>query len=132
MFHDLLGILATLAAFAVLLGGLMLYRRTGLPSPELLRKLLHVGMGAVVLTFPWVFRHSWPVLLMTGLFVALLLARRLGSKSRPPAGGPLGGPLGGLAGVLDGVGRQSLGDVYFAVSVGVLFVASRHAAVAGP
>lgn len=129
MLHDVFGILATLAAFALLVGGLMLYRRTALSSPELLRKLLHVGMGAVVLAFPWVFRNDWPVVLMTGLFVTLLVARRRRPKSRQPAAG---GPLGGLAGVLDGVGRQSLGDVYFAVSVGVLFVASRHGPVAGP
>src|SRR5438067_12938119 len=110
MLHDVLGILATLAAFAVLVGGLVLYRRTALPSPELLRKLLHVGMGAVVLTFPWVFRHAWPVLLMTGLFVALLLVRRLVRRARGPGagGGMSGGMSRGLAGLLGGVGRPRL------------------------
>ena len=44
-----------LLALGVLLGGLTLCRRWAAPHPELLRKLLHAGMGLVTLSFPWLF-----------------------------------------------------------------------------
>src|SRR5689334_13007684 len=109
---DLIGIAVTLAAFAVLLGLLVAYHRSGLADPELLRKLLHVGMGAVIISFPWLFHHAWPVLLLAGLFAAIFLSRKLFARRR---GGR--GPGSGLSGVLDGVGRTSYGELYYAVSV---------------
>jgi len=38
-----------LLTLGVLLGGLSIYRHLGTPHPELLRKLLHVGMGLMTL-----------------------------------------------------------------------------------
>jgi phytol kinase len=115
---DLFGIVVTLAAFAVLLGLLVAYHRSGHAHPELLRKLLHVGMGAVILSFPWLFRHAWPVLLLAGLFAAIFLSRKLFA-------GRSGRPASGLSGVLDGVGRTSYGELYYAVSVAALFLLAR-------
>ena len=34
--------------------------------PELLRKLLHVGLGLVTLSFPWLFARPWPVFVPLG------------------------------------------------------------------
>src|SRR3954471_13609045 len=115
---DLLGIAVTFAAFAVLLGLLVAYYRSGRAHPELLRKLLHVGMGAVILSFPWLFRHAWPVLLLAGLFAGIFLSRKLFARRRK-------GPASGLSGVLDGVGRTSYGELYYAVSVAALFLLAR-------
>ena len=50
------------AALGAMLAALSLYRRLGKPHPELLRKLLHVGMGLTTLLFPWLFADAWPVL----------------------------------------------------------------------
>src|SRR4051794_41987077 len=108
---DLLGIAVTLAAFAVLLGLLVTYYRSGRASPELLRKLLHVGMGAVILSFPWLFHRAWPVLLLSALFILIFLARKV--LARPALARARGVSSVGtsLAEVLDGVGRASYGEI---------------------
>ena len=72
MLNPGLGILAVLAVFAVLLGALSVYQRLVRPNPEWLRKLIHMGMGIVTLSFPWLFAKAWPVLLMSGFFAVLL------------------------------------------------------------
>jgi len=99
--------------FAVLMVGLRAYRHACSKDPELIRKLLHIGMGLVTLTFPWLFRASWPVLLLTVVFTLFLMALRL---SRP-----LQRLLGG---VIDGVSRDSMGELYFPLAVGLVFLLS--------
>ena len=56
-----LGMAIVLAALGSLLASLRLYQKWASPHAELLRKLLHVGMGLVSLSFPWLFDSSWPV-----------------------------------------------------------------------
>jgi phytol kinase len=98
----------------LILGGLMLalrrWQRTARPNPELVRKLLHIPMGMVTLTFPWLFESVWQVAVLGGLAIAWLMTLRL---YRPLAQG--------LGSVLGGVGRRSLGEVYFPLSVVILF-----------
>jgi Dolichol kinase len=98
----------------LILGGLMLALRrwqwTARPNPELVRKLLHIPMGMVTLTFPWLFESVWQVAVLGGLAIAWLMTLRL---YRPLAQG--------LGSVLGGVGRRSLGEVYFPLSVVILF-----------
>ena len=55
MTHPLLGMALVLLTLGALLAALTLYRRVGAPHPELLRKLLHVGMGLTTLLFPFLF-----------------------------------------------------------------------------
>ena len=83
------------------------------PHPELLRKLLHVGMGLVVLTFPWMFDRAWPVLLLTGLAAIALGAVKLLPALRD-----------GIGTVMTAVRRPSLGEVCFPIAVGLLFLLS--------
>lgn len=94
------------AAFAVLLGMAAWLRHRGM-SAEGTRKLMHVGMGLATLTFPWLFDEAWPVLVLTGGFVVIMLALRFIPK---------------LKGVVCGVSRVSWGEIYFPVAVGGLFV----------
>ncbi|MCE2942127.1 MAG: hypothetical protein ACK53A_03000 [Gemmatimonadota bacterium] len=94
------GLLAGLAAVA---------RRTRL-HPEVIRKLLHVGMGLVTLPLPWIFASAGPVFALTALSMAGLLA-----VARVPA---LRARLGG---VLGGVGRSSLGEFAFPLGVCLVF-----------
>ena len=59
-----LGVLIVPAALGGLLGILSIYRRLARPHPELVRKLLHVGMGCVTLSFPWLFDSPTPVVIL--------------------------------------------------------------------
>lgn len=103
-----------LAELGLLMGGLKLLERTGRVHPEVLRKLLHVAMGVTVLSFPWLFTQRWPVLVMAGLATMGLLVMHLVPALRLSVGT-----------VVSGVKRASLGDVYFPITVGVLWVLSR-------
>jgi phytol kinase len=105
-----LGIGLVLAALGGLLLGLRLYQRLAAPHPEWVRKLLHLGMGLVTLSFPWLFDAGWPVYLLAGASLAGLLAVRL-----------LQGLKDSLGQVIGGVGRFSLGELYFPLAVAVLF-----------
>jgi phytol kinase len=110
MMNPWLGMGLVLGALTVLMGALHAYGARCHPHPEVPRKLLHVGMGLVTLTFPWLFAATWPVWTLAGLSALLLGALKLPS--------PLQRRLGG---VLDGVARASLGDLYFPLSVAIVF-----------
>ena len=102
------------AVIVVALGGLMLGVRliqgTGKVDAELARKLVHMGMGAVCLALPWLFREMWPVWMLAGFAAVALTAVRF----VPALGARFGGVLGG-------VGRESWGEVYFPVGVAFVF-----------
>ena len=105
-----IGIALVLLALVGLMGMLRVYGRRRRPHPEVLRKLLHVGMGLVTLSFPWIFTETWPAWVLAAISVLLLAATK--------APNPLQRKLGG---VVDGVGRNSLGDIYFPISVALIF-----------
>jgi phytol kinase len=111
MIDPLAGIGIVLGVLAGLFATLALYRRVAAPHPELLRKMLHVGMGLVTLAFPWLFDRAWPVLVLGVLSVALLLTLRAVSPLRA-----------GLGQVVGGVSRFSLGEIYFPLAVAVLWL----------
>ncbi|PTY01467.1 hypothetical protein DB346_11990 [Verrucomicrobia bacterium LW23] len=76
---------------------------------ELTRKAAHVGTGLVCLTFPWLFAETWPVLAWSGATTAALLAIRwIPALQRVMGGGIY-------------VDRISLGEMYFPISIGVMF-----------
>ena len=106
-----------MALVMLIFGGLMtLLRRVQArwaPQPEILRKLLHVGMGLVALSFPWLFPECWPVSFLAGLSVLILLSLRWVPPLRRDYGQ-----------VIDGVARRSLGDIYFPIAVGIVFYLS--------
>jgi len=108
--HPLLGIAAVLVTLAVLMALLKVIEHWLQPPAELVRKLLHVGMGSVVLTFPWLFDRTWPVVLLAAIATAALAVVRLAPALRD-----------GVGTVLNRVQRPSLGEIYFAIAVGVLF-----------
>ena len=104
-----LAIALALAAFLVLFTALEGCARRGLMSPEATRKLLHTGSGLLTLSFPFVFHDFWPVLLLTSASAGLLAIVRFVPLFR-----------GRLAGVTTRVGRVSLGELYFPLSVALL------------
>lgn len=109
-FAPWVGMLIVTAACGLLLVGVSLWKRHSAPSPEATRKAVHVGMGTIALSLPWLFTLQWPVLaLCTGMGAAFLALQRYARRSL-------------LGAAMHDVNRQSLGDLYFAVSVGMLWV----------
>ena len=112
-----IGIGSFLGGFGVLLTGLRLLQlHLRLPA-EVARKLPHVTMGLAALSLPWLFDELWPVLLLAGLNLGLLLALRHPTLR------------GGPGQVLHGVSRRSLGDLAYPMAVAALFVLSSGEAV---
>lgn len=108
-----LGMLTVTLACGVLLAAVTLWKRRRQPPAELTRKAVHVGMGTIALSLPWLFTARWPVLaLCGGLGAAFLGLKRFGRRSD-------------LGSAMHDVNRQSLGDLYFAMSVAVLWVLAR-------
>jgi phytol kinase len=105
-----LGIALVLAALMSLMCAIRLLDRWARLPAELSRKLLHVSMGLVVLSFPWVFRAQWPVTLLTGIAANLLLTIRFVPLLRD-----------GLGTIVNRVTRPSLGEIYFPLAVGFVF-----------
>jgi phytol kinase len=87
-------------------------------SKELQRKCVHVGTGLFALSLPLIFAARWPVLVLIGLSLVVLLTLRL----RRFAGD-------GISSAVHGVARTSYGELFLAISVGFLFVRSAEAPV---
>jgi phytol kinase len=113
MAHPWLNMLLVGASFGALIIGLRTLRDARRVDPELLRKLLHIGMGLVSLSLPWLFAAAWPVLLLASLFALGLGICRTSVAWHRFAGG-----------VIDGIRCDSLGDLCFPIAVGILFLVS--------
>jgi phytol kinase len=107
-----LGISAVLATLGALTAILRLFQ--GRVSPELSRKCVHIGMGFVCLSFPWIFPESWPVLMLAVLSLIALATVRVIPFLKRRAGSILGG-----------VERQSWGEFYFPLAVAAVFLLAR-------
>lgn len=109
MLNPWLGITLVLAVLGSTIAALAVFKWQSNPHPEVLRKLLHVGMGFVTLTFPWVFSESWPVLLLAAIAMGIMFALKA-VKSLQQVGS-----------VVNSVARRSLGEIYFPLSVALVF-----------
>lgn len=88
-----------------------LHRASHRRDPEAIRKALHVIMGALTLSFPWLFLDLWPVLLLAACALAILSALRCNRRLRASLGR-----------VLFGVSRTSCGEIYFVLGTAAVFV----------
>ncbi len=113
-----LGLLAVATVFALLLGTLTLIQRLGRLQAELVRKLFHLGSGALALTLPWLFRDLWPVLLLGAASLLALMMLRVVPVLRTGPGQ-----------VLLGVPRSSSGEFWFVVGVVLVFAIARDSVV---
>ncbi len=77
-------------------------------DPEVGRKLVHISLGLYCLTFPWIFEAAWEVAATCALAAGLFLLARGALRSS-------------LGGGLHGVSRISFGELFFALSVALLF-----------
>ena len=109
--NPLLGIAVLVTALLVMLVGLRMLRARFDLHPELMRKMAHVGLGITTLSFPWLFRERWPVIVMGALATGTLLALRFIPRLRATLGG-----------AVHGVHRSSGGDLYFPIAATGLFL----------
>lgn len=109
-----IGLVLVLAASRSLLAVVCWQHRTDHLAPETARKVLHVGMGTILLACPWLFDRAWPVFALAAVFLGLLFARLLIQPLQRQ-----------VAGVIYGVDRRSRGEYYFPVSVAILFFLAR-------
>lgn len=110
----LLGILLTVILLLSLLAGARTLQVRANLSPEAARKVMHIGMGVMALSFPWVLQENWAVLVICVLTITVLLGLRRVKLLRQQVGG-----------VLHDVERRSGGDVYFLLAVAGLFLLAR-------
>lgn len=101
-------VLAILGALLAALGRLSRHWH-----PEAVRKTLHVSMGLVTLSFPWLFAQAWPVVVLACVSILAFLCLRI----HPVIGARLGPAI-------HGVTRASLGEMYFVLGTCVVFVLS--------
>jgi phytol kinase len=92
-------------------------RRIAMPA-ESQRKLVHLGLGLYCLAFPWIFSAPWQVAVLCALTLAVLITLRLSKQ-----------PSDGLGQALFSVGRNSYGDLLFALAVAIVFFRSGSAPV---
>ncbi|CAN5459900.1 hypothetical protein BH23ACI1_BH23ACI1_10400 [soil metagenome] len=109
-----LAIAACLGGFLLLFAVVQGCARFGLVAPEGTRKMLHAGSGALTLAFPFLFRSAWPVLLLTSATALLMAAIKFLPQLRARLGP-----------AVVGVQRSTLGELYFPLSVAVLFLLTR-------
>ena len=111
------GMAAVLGSLGLLFGGVRALPRRVVDA-ELSRKCVHMGMGVVCLSFPWLFRGPAPVWALSVAAVAALGAVRTVPVLRRLLGG-----------VLHGVERASWGELYFPLGVAAVFTLAEGRAV---
>jgi phytol kinase len=118
MVEPWIGIGIVLATGIAIMATLGAWKSNAPAHPELKRKLLHMGIGFLALSFPWLFDSAWPVLLVAGAGAAILLAAKFSNA--------IGRHLGSG---LWSVSRASWGEFYFLFAVAALFVVSEGKAL---
>jgi phytol kinase len=104
-----LGIVLILGALVALIGGLTLWRGYAQPHAEVTRKAVHIGMGLIALSIPWLFAEFWPIAVLAVIGTGGLLVLRM-KAFRDGAGAVLGS-----------VDRSWLGEVCFSAGIATLF-----------
>ncbi|MCY4224337.1 MAG: hypothetical protein OXF06_05815 [Bacteroidetes bacterium] len=109
-----LAMVLCLGMFAMLMGGLKLLEKKAHVHQEILRKGVHVGSGILALPLPWIFDEVWPVIIIGTLITSTLIAARTVPSLRRTVGTVMGG-----------VQRNTIGEIYFVISVVILFLISQ-------
>lgn len=94
---------------------LRLWQRRAQPDAELVRKLLHIGMGVFALSFPLLFTTVWQAAVLCVLSLGMLVALQRVTWLRQRFGTVLGE-----------VRRCSQGELYFVLGLTTLFCLARH------
>lgn len=97
-----------------LMGTIRIIQKRYAPHPEWCRKLMHIGSGIVALSIPWLFQSLWPVLLVCATSIAGLVAIKHLRYLKQNIGRVVGD-----------VKRKSSGDIYFPLTIAILFLLSK-------
>jgi phytol kinase len=109
------GIVITIGSLAALLVGCKRFSHKYSLSPELSRKTVHIGMGLICSIFPLLFHSGWPVYFLAVSAVASLIILRSVPFLKHNVGSPL-----------HGVDRDSFGEIYFPVSIALIWFVSHE------
>lgn len=109
------GMTTVALVFGAMLTGLRLIQYRFNPDPELIRKLMHLGMGVFTLGIPYLLSENWAAFLLCGAMLTILIAIRTIGLLRL-----------GFGSVLGCVSRISYGEIYFAVAIMALFYLARN------
>ena len=107
--HPALSILVTLTCLGVIILLAAWGVKTGKISGELARKIVHVGMGLICMSFPWLFQSVLAVQLLAAFAIITLFAIRVTKLRRT------------LGTALFSVERLSIGELLFPLAVAWLF-----------
>jgi phytol kinase len=107
-----LGILLVLGLLVGSLQILTIVQTRSKLNPELIRKGLHITMGMATLSFPFLFRQVWPVILLAVISILMLGALRILPDPVP------------WKNVLCKTDRPSCGEFCFPIAVALLFFLS--------
>jgi len=107
--HPALATLITLTSLAVIIALSAWGVQKGKISGELARKSVHVGMGIICMTFPWLFDSVLAVQILAAIAIATLLLVRVTQLKKS------------LGAALFSVKRISIGELLFPLAVAWLF-----------
>lgn len=107
---------AVLTALAGMLAGAGLLTRRGTLSPEEARKTVHLSLGLLSMSFPWIFDAVWPVWVLAAASMLGLAGIRVLRPSHAPE-----------RSALHGVSRESYGEFCFPLAVALVFHISADA-----
>ena len=96
--------------FLSTLGGISHLRDRLQWHPEITRKIIHLSLGGVCLSFPWIFTQFLDVLILCSLCLSTMFIIRFTDHFKKQLGDGI-----------YGISRQSLGEIYFTVSVALCF-----------
>jgi len=99
-------VMAALVSVIHLLSGL---RKDDGSNSESIRKTLHIFMGTLTLSFPWIFQAPWPVVTLS-IFASLFICLVKVSNMRA------------WAPVVCARGRSSIGEICFPLAVGLVYL----------
>ena len=105
-------LLAAIGVF-VILGGVIVITKLYAKklSPEASRKIIHMTMGCIALSLPFIFTHKLSIVCLGIAAIAALMLLRLNKGLRE-----------GIGSALLGISRKSFGEIYFVVSIVIVFV----------
>jgi phytol kinase len=108
--HPLVSMAIICTALTVLMVCVQALARFSAIHGEMRRKMVHIGMGLVTLTFPWLFKEAWPVWLLAVIASVTLWMVRSNAILRQHLGK-----------ALHDVERSSGGELYFPWAVACVF-----------
>jgi dolichol kinase len=103
-------VVASVALLLMVMAGVHHLGRRYNWNAELQRKCVHVATGLYALTLPYLYSERWPVAVLIGSAIAVMLVLRLKALTKD-----------GIGTAVHGVKRTSYGDLLLAIAIGLIF-----------